>query len=110
MSHVLGSKLGHSVSHIVDTFKVANEVFDFWARSLRDLLTRLECPFDQLHSAGNNANYTLKATLVLAAEGFHSQQVVNQLRHVALSPATVATACYNHERKTGRSGRRRARR
>lgn len=99
--HALGSNLGRSVLQIVDTFRVANEVFEFWAGSLGDLLTRLECPFDSLHSAGNDANYTLKAALLLAATGSDNQQAVDQLTQISIPPMV----CYSHEKKSKRQKR-----
>ncbi|KAH7318197.1 hypothetical protein B0I35DRAFT_460660 [Stachybotrys elegans] len=65
------------------------------------LLTRLECPFDNLHSAGNDANYTLKAALLLAATGSDNQQAVDQLTQISIPPMV----CYGHEKKSKRQKR-----
>lgn len=58
------------LSAVLDTFQVANEVFEFWAGSLSELLVLLGCSFNRLHCAGNDANFTLKALLLLAARGY----------------------------------------
>lgn len=63
-----------SLSAVLDTSKIANEVFSFWAGSLGDLLLSLGCPFNRLHCAGNDANFTLRALLLLAAQGLANQQ------------------------------------
>jgi hypothetical protein len=55
-----------SLSAILDTSKIAKDVFGYWVGSLGKLLT-LKCPNDQLHCAGNDANFTLKAFLLLAS-------------------------------------------
>jgi hypothetical protein len=34
--------------------------------SLRELLTVLKCPFQHMHIAGNDANFTLRALLMLS--------------------------------------------
>ena len=62
------------LSSILDTFYVANEVLGCWGGSLGDLLLSLGCSFNRLHSAGNDANFTLRALLLLAARGFSKQQ------------------------------------
>lgn len=62
------------LSGVLDTFQVANEVFQFWAGSLRDLLLSLGCSFNRLHCAGNDANFTLRALLLLAAQGLTGPQ------------------------------------
>jgi len=46
--------------------RVAAEVLQFWGGSLYDLLTLLGGPFNRLHTARNNANFTLRALLLLA--------------------------------------------
>ncbi|KAH7175551.1 hypothetical protein EDB81DRAFT_10388 [Dactylonectria macrodidyma] len=58
-----------SISGIIDTSSLANEVFGFWGCSLRELSTMLGYPFDRLHSAGSDAHFTLRAALLLAIRG-----------------------------------------
>lgn len=60
------------ISAVIDTIKLANEVFGFWGGSLGELLTALQCPFSQLHCGGNDAYFTLKAALLLTARGNHT--------------------------------------
>lgn len=72
--HALGFKFRAVLSGILDTFRVANEVFGFWAGSLGDLLGLLGCPYNSLHCAGNDAHFTLRALLLLAARGYAKQQ------------------------------------
>lgn len=70
----LGFKFPKPPSGILDTFQVANKVLQFWAGSLGDLLVLLGCPFNKLHSAGNDAKFTLRALLLLAVKWCISQQ------------------------------------
>lgn len=58
---------------ILDTSRIANEVFQFRRGSLGDLLVALGCSFNKLHVAGNDANFTLRALLLLAAKWCISQ-------------------------------------
>lgn len=44
-------------SGIVDTFKVAYDVFEFWGGSLYDLLVSLGLPCNGLYCAGNDVRY-----------------------------------------------------
>ncbi|KAI0968264.1 hypothetical protein F4678DRAFT_482221 [Xylaria arbuscula] len=53
-------------STIVDVHPVAREVLEPWNGGLRRLLRRVGCPYDCLHCGGNDANFTLKASLLLA--------------------------------------------
>jgi hypothetical protein len=64
----LGFQLSDNYVAFIDTVHVANEVFGCWAGPLRDLLRELDCPHSRLHCAGNDANFTLKALLLLAAQ------------------------------------------
>lgn len=43
-----------------------SQVLPYFALTLGELLTELECPHSWLHNAGNDANYTLRALLLLA--------------------------------------------
>jgi hypothetical protein len=82
------------LSSVLDTFYIANEVFQYWAGSLSDLLLSLRCSFNRLHCAGNDANFTLRALLLLAACGFSKQQgeqeedrdTLSHLREISDSP------------------------
>lgn len=51
---------------IVDTHQVAKEMFKGCSYTLSHLLTRLGRPHHGLHSAGNDANFALRAALLLA--------------------------------------------
>ncbi|KAF3183300.1 hypothetical protein TWF788_005690 [Orbilia oligospora] len=50
--------IARNVLPVIDENKKTNE-------SLRDLLTCFNCPFDRLHCAGNDANFTLRLLLLL---------------------------------------------
>jgi hypothetical protein len=65
---VLGFKF-KAVCAIVETTKLANEVFEVWRGSLRSLLRVCECPFSDLHNGGNDAHFTLRAALHLVDKG-----------------------------------------
>jgi len=64
----LGFQFSDNHVAFMNTLHVANEVFGCWAGPLRDLLRKLNCPHSRLHCAGNDANFTLKALLLLAAQ------------------------------------------
>lgn len=88
--HALGYALAHPNIDVIDTLLVANEVFQPWRCSLGALLHRLRCPVARLHSAGNDANFTLRAALILAVYTYPDQDhpVVGRLRQIALSHST----------------------
>ena len=73
---ILGFQFPVRLSSIIDTSRIAQEILGKkWIR-LVDLLERLESPFDKidLHCAGNDATFTLRALLLLAARGFSNQE------------------------------------
>lgn len=45
---------------------ITSQVLPYFALTLGELLTELECPHNWLHNAGNDANFTLRALLLLA--------------------------------------------
>lgn len=52
----------------IDTFIIARQMFPPNSdKKLRGILQRLKCPYVGLHCAGNDANFTLRAMLLLAA-------------------------------------------
>ncbi|KAG9193602.1 hypothetical protein G6011_03637 [Alternaria panax] len=69
----LGFQFSDNLVAVIDTLQVANEVFDCWAGPLRGLLKELDCPHSRLHCAGNDANFTLKALLLLTAKDLEKQ-------------------------------------
>lgn len=55
--------------YFVDTYRVTNEVLGYCQYSLYELLRRVQCPCKNMHSGGNAAHFTLKASLLLAESG-----------------------------------------
>jgi len=65
-----GAQIDLRPLYILDTQKAAQHPLDLDRRpNLGELLTLLKCPFnpEMLHSAGNDANFTLRALLLIAA-------------------------------------------
>ncbi len=67
---VLGFDLETSVVGVLDTEALAQYTFGGPKLRLRSLLTELKCPFDNLHCAGNDAHFALRALLLLAVQGY----------------------------------------
>jgi hypothetical protein len=63
---ILKFDLQTSIVGILDTQKIASELLPDNSSTLRDILQALQCPFDKLHTAGNDAQFTLRALLLLA--------------------------------------------
>ncbi|KAK8054803.1 hypothetical protein PG993_000030 [Apiospora rasikravindrae] len=76
----------------LDTYRMAGQVLPYWSLRLGELLTELGCPYDWLHNGGNDANYTLKALLLLATRAVRSNMPdewtdkVELLETIAMSP------------------------
>lgn len=79
---------------ILDTQKAAQQPLQLCRRySLKELLVALGCRFKFLHTAGNDANFTLRALLMIAVEDSQGvslneaqQAVVSALQAIAQSP------------------------
>lgn len=65
--------LPKSVIGIIDTAVITSQVYScrtFW--SLRTVLEELQCAYNNLHSAGNDAHFTLRCLLLLASRSVKS--------------------------------------
>lgn len=54
------------ITGLLDMFQITSQVLPYFALTLGELLTEVECPHSWLHNAGNDANFTLRALLLLA--------------------------------------------
>lgn len=72
-THIL-SRLGfdRQVDISLDTYRIAGQVLPYFMLRLGELLTVLDCPHSWLHNGGNDANFTLKALLLLATRAVKS--------------------------------------
>lgn len=93
--HALGYTLAHPDIEVINTVQVANEVYGPWPCKLRALLRRLGCPFNRLHSAGNDANFTLKAALLLSTYRCpdRNEAVFDRLRQIVFSSSPEPDPC-----------------
>lgn len=88
----LGADFQDHIIGVLDTSWIAHEVLPFYAGSLGDLLAELECPFDKLHCAGNDAHFTLRALLLLVVKDCRKRaytengEMVGILERTALDP------------------------
>ncbi|KAI1116473.1 hypothetical protein F5Y14DRAFT_459101 [Nemania sp. NC0429] len=90
----LGFTLSASTA-VIDTSRIADEVFGSSGGTLRSLLRRIRCPYTHLHSAGNDANFTLRACLLLAIHKRENidQAISNYLWQVSSSPIPYLVDC-----------------
>jgi DNA polymerase III epsilon subunit-like protein len=70
LTYALNFQFGTNILTVLDTSQIAKEIWNGRVGSLDRLLGVLGCPHNRLHCAGNDANFTLKALLLLAAMGF----------------------------------------
>jgi hypothetical protein len=86
--------------------------------TLRRLLLALGCPFTKLHCVGNDANFTLKALLLLAAKNCIRQTGVERrlaiMKEIAFSPlpqiGNPGTTSFSHTDSQTRAAKKRAKR
>jgi hypothetical protein len=70
----LGFDFQTSIIGIFDTAYISSEL-EMSPCSLGRLLDELECPTASLHNAGNDANFTLRALILLAIKGYKMQEL-----------------------------------
>jgi hypothetical protein len=109
----LGIRFPTCLSAILDTLHIAREVFGYCVGSLGKLLRKVGCPHQGLHCAGNDAHFTLKALLLLAAKGLEKshqdRDMVTTLRQIgneeipSFDPEVIA----QRDKKWGNSKKRR---
>ncbi|VUC31873.1 unnamed protein product [Clonostachys rosea] len=102
----LGFTFSSRISSIIDTRGLAGEVFGTARYSLKSLLKSLRCRACRLHTGGNDAHFTLRASLLLAARNFPDREhpTIRILRDIALEPVphlveAEAIAARNKEKK-----------
>ncbi|CAG9994626.1 unnamed protein product [Clonostachys byssicola] len=73
---------------IIDTLEVAKKAVKCHKYELKVVLRTLCCPHVKVHTAGNDANFTLRAALLLVAHKFTNQHhpTIDILRSVAMEP------------------------
>lgn len=77
----------YSLGHSIDTLIVSRQMFPpNCSHKLRGVLRTLRCPYMGLHCAGNDANFTLRAMLLLAARACQETH-----RETSVFLATTAT-------------------
>ncbi|CAI6047300.1 unnamed protein product [Clonostachys chloroleuca] len=76
------------ICSIIDTPDVAREVLGSPNYKLKKLPKTPGCPRDRLHTAGNDAHFTLRAALLLVARDFpdHDHPTIDILRSIAMEP------------------------
>ncbi|TVY83911.1 hypothetical protein LSUE1_G001009 [Lachnellula suecica] len=74
----LGFDFKTSISGILDTQQMAYAILgkpeDRGSLRLKGVLEKLDCTFEGYHSAGNDANFTLRALLLLAVEDYSGHE------------------------------------
>ena len=90
---ILKFDLQTSIFGILDTQKIASDLLPDNSSTLSDILQALQCPFDKLHTASNDAHFTLRALLLLAKKSYthflintRNQDTLASIRAIAQVP------------------------
>ncbi|KAF2666587.1 hypothetical protein BT63DRAFT_481086 [Microthyrium microscopicum] len=73
----LGAECDEPYVAILDTRQISQEVLPGSRHTLRHILRNLNCPHGRMHSAGNDAHFTLRALLLLAVRDCKERKDVN---------------------------------
>ena len=71
---LLGSNLHTSIRGILDTLRIASRILPDIPIRLSSILNELQCPFQNLHTAGNDAYFTLRVLLLLAIKDYPKER------------------------------------
>ena len=64
-----------SIRGILDTERIASKILPSISTTLCGILTELQCPFQNLHTAGNDAYFTLRVLLLLAIREYPEEEI-----------------------------------
>ena len=87
---LLDFDLHTSIGGILDLGKIASKLLPNIRITLSSILTELRCPFQNLHTAGNDAYFTLRALLLLAIRDYPEKEVDRNCQEI-LSALKVIT-------------------
>lgn len=96
----------------IDTARLAAQILPCFSLqpgkipSLRSLLIRLYCPYKGLHNGGNNANFTLRALLLLAVKACSDQEERSDRLRVLEQIAKASISLRSPEEETRSIARR----
>jgi DNA polymerase III epsilon subunit-like protein len=90
---VLKFDLHTSIVGILDIQRIALELFQTGPSTLTSVLEALECPYNKLHTAGNDAYFTLKALLLLAERSCDNITTDENDLDIMASIRTVLKSC-----------------
>lgn len=88
---LLNFDLHTSIVGILDTGKIASKMFPNVSITLGSILSELQCPFQNLHTAGNDAYFTLRALLLLAIRSYRGETVNDVKRQDTLTALEAIT-------------------
>ncbi len=86
---LLDFNLHTSIRGILDLGKIASKLLPNIRITLSSILTELRCPFQNLHTAGNDAYFTLQALLLLAIRDCPEEKVDSNHREILSALKTV---------------------
>ena len=72
---LLDFNLHTSIGGILDLGRIASKLLPNIRLTLSSILSELRCPFQNLHTAGNDAYFTLRALLLLAIRDYPEKEV-----------------------------------
>ena len=72
---LLDFNLHTSIGGILDVGRIASKILPNIPITLSSILSELRCPFQNLHTAGNDAHFTLRVLLLLAIRDYPEEEV-----------------------------------
>lgn len=74
-----------SIGGILDVGRIASKILPSIPIKLSSILSELRCPFQNLHNAGNDAYFTLRALLLLAMRDYPDEEVDSNHQEILIA-------------------------
>lgn len=87
-----------SIGGILDVGRIASKILPNITITLSSILSELRCPFQNLHTAGNNVYFTLRILLLLAIRDYPEEEVNSN--HQEILSALMAITNVSMPRKS----------
>lgn len=100
---LLDFNLHTSIGGILDTGRIASKILPNISLTLSSILSELRCPFQNLHNAGNDVYFTLRALLLLAIRDYPDKEVDSN--HQEILSALKAITNVSIARKSDRQAK-----
>ena len=89
---LLNFNLHTSIGDILDVGRIASKILPNIPITLSSIQSELRCPFQNLHTAGNDAYFTLRVLLLLAIRDYPEEEVNSNHQEILSALKAITNA------------------